>query len=420
MDYFNNIEAEQTLLGMILVNNNHYWKAAYLSPNDFFEPVHQRIFEAIKTLIEAGEVVAPIKLKPKFEKDPALKEIGGAKYLMQLAKSSMQMEDANELARCILLEAQKRRVLLTYQQGVDSLSDNSKDPSEQVARICMELEAAIDSTATQEAESDTQIIHNLAEKCRQKLNYYSTGLSILDDAMGGGLVAGKAYGFAAPKKSGKTALLATIAENLNQAGIKTLYVALEMGREQIMERIAARRLGRNPTIFLKAERQQQAFREKLISTDKTGGNLFFLDYAGITFTSLKANLLRAVRRGKYQVVIIDYWQLISGSSNKLSEREHLDIVAQWIAEFSKVYNVATVTASQVNQEGNTRGGEGMRLAFDQVYKMNRVEIPTSSGTEVQSFFEMMDTRYTQWMNMGDKDNPLFRINPDGVFFEQLR
>jgi replicative DNA helicase len=419
MEEFNNIEAEQTLLGMILVNNNHYWKAAYLTPNDFFEPVHQRIFEAIKTIIEAGEAVAPIKLKPKFENDAALKPLGGAKYLMQLAKTSMQMEDANELAKCILLEAQRRRVLLTYQQAVDALSDNSKDPSEQVARICMELEAAIDNTATQEAASDTMIIDQLAQKCTERLNYYSTGLPNLDEAMGGGLVAGKAYGFAAPKKSGKTALLATIAENLNQAGIKTLYVALEMGKEQIMERIAARRLHRNPVAFLTHDRKEQKFIDKLIESKKTGGNLYFLDYAGVSFTALKANLLRAVRRGKYQVVIIDYWQLIGGKSGKESEREHLDTVAQWIAEFSKAYNVATVTASQVNQEGNTRGGEGMRLAFDQVYKIESAKYAAPQGTEVRSYFEMMDTRYTQWANVGSKESPMFRINELGVYFEQI-
>lgn len=419
MEQFNNIEAEQNLLGTLLVNNNHYWKVNYLQDVDFYESVHQRIYAEIKRLIEGGEVASPIGLKPKFEKDPALKDIGGAKYLMQLAKTIINFEDPSQLAKDILKAAQRRRVQLSYQQAIEALNDESKDPSEQVARACMELEAAIDNTATQEAESDSEIILQLAEDCSHNLNYYSTGLAKLDFAMGGGLVAGKAYGFAAPKKSGKTALLATIAENLNQSGVKTLYVALEMGRKQIMERIAARRLHRNPVAFLTHDRKEEKFITKLLDTNKTGGNLYFLDYAGVSFTALKANLLRAVRRGKYQVVIIDYWQLIGGKGNKASEREHLDEVAQWIAEFSKAYNVATVTASQVNQEGNTRGGEGMRLAFDQVYLMNRVEHETDKGTEVESYFEMMDTRYTQWMNLGNKDAPAFRINELGVYFEQI-
>lgn len=338
---------------------------------------------------------------------------------MTLAKLSTNLEEPAQLAKDILKSAQRRRVYATYQQAMDSLTDDSKDPSELVAKACMELEAAIDNSATQEAESDSAIITSLASKCMETLNYYSTGLPTLDKAMGGGLVAGKAYGFAAPKKSGKTALLATIAENLNQSGIKTLYVALEMGKEQIMERIAARRLHRNPVAFLTHERKEGNFIEKLLQTKSSGGNLFFLDYAGVNFTALKANLLRAVRRGKYQVVIIDYWQLIGGKGNKESEREHLDTVAQWIAEFSKAYNVATITASQVNQEGNTRGGEGMRLAFDQVYKMERVEYVTDKETEIQSYFEMMDTRYTHWLDCGNKDAPAFRINPLGVYFEQI-
>lgn len=417
---FSNVEAEQGLLGNVLVNNEHYWKINYLQERDFAEPIHQRIYREIRGVIEKGDIATPIKLKPIFDKDEALKNLGGSKYLLILAKSVISgLDSPAELAKDILKHAQKRRVYEAYLQAIESLNDSGREPSELVARACMELEAAVDDSATQEAESDIEIILKLAENCTKDLNFYSTGLPILDQAMGGGLVEGKAYGFAAPKKSGKTALLATIAENLNQAGIKTLYVALEMGRSQIMERIAARRLNRNPVAFLTPDRKDPGFIERLLETKKTGGNLYFLDYAGVSFSTLKANLLRAVRRGKYKVIIIDYWQLIGGKGGKTSEREHLDEVAQWIAEFSKTYNVATITASQVNQDGNTRGGEGMRLAFDQVYKMFANKHVTGRGTEVHSYFEMMDTRYTSWANLGSEESPMFRINPQGVFFEQL-
>ncbi len=412
-----NVEAEQSLLGLILMNNQSYWKAAHLSPLDFAEPVHQRIFEACKLALEAGLSVSPITLKAQFANDPSLADIGGGKYLMQLAKTALNLHDPKELADELLGTAQRRRLEEVYQEALAVLWE-SKQPAESVAKACMELEAAVSGLHSKDAVSDNEVLLDIIQRCSETLPAYSTGLPLLDMAMGGGLIAGKAYGFAAPKKSGKTALLATIAENLNQQGIRTLYVALEMGKEQIMERIAAKRINRNPIAFLTKERKEDSFRSKLLSA-KTGGNLYFLDYAGISFEILKSSLLRAVRRNKYKVVIIDYWQLVGGKSNKTSEREHLDAIAQWIAEFSKAYKVATITASQVNQDGNTRGGEGMRLAFDQVYKMNRIELAKPDEIEIQSWFEMMDTRYTQWQNIGDETNPAFRINPLGVYFEQI-
>ena len=94
-----NIEAEQALLGMLLVNNNHYGKVnEIIHPDDFYEPIHQRIYDAIFKLIERGQIASPIVLKNQFDQDPALIELGGAKYLMQLAKAAIQIDDARELA----------------------------------------------------------------------------------------------------------------------------------------------------------------------------------------------------------------------------------------------------------------------------------------------------------------------------------
>lgn len=416
---FTNLEAEQNLLGLILVNNSNYWKAAHLAGEDFFEPVHQRIFARCQKTLEAGEIVTPLLLKEQFDLDPALKDLGGSKYLMKLAKSVLNaLDQVESLVELILKNSRFRGIHAVLTQAlVDINTSDKKEPAELVARACMELEQAVNDARGKDAVTDNEILMKMIEDSAKPVRMFSTGLWKLDEAMGGGMIAGKAYGFGATKKSGKTSLLATIAENLNQSKVKTLYVALEMGQEQIMERIAARRLARNPIVFLTPERMQEAFREKLLHI-RSSGYLSFMDHAGISFDVLKSVLLRAVRKHKLEVVIIDYWQLIGGKGKK-SEREHLDEVAQWIAEFSKAYNVATVTASQINQEGNTRGGEGMRLAFDQVYKMNRIEMVKTDGIEIQSWFEMMDTRYTQWRDLGDEHNPVFRINSKGVFFEEL-
>jgi hypothetical protein len=98
----------------------------------------------------------------------------------------------------------------------------------------------------------------------------------------------------------------------------------------------------------------------------------------------------------------------------------LDEVAQWFADFGRKNGIWTITMAQINQDGNTRGGEGIRLAFDQVYKIRGMgeEEKEEDISRPDRWIEMMDTRYTEWMNIGSQLQPGLFMNPKGPFFEQ--
>ncbi|MCX7349789.1 MAG: replicative DNA helicase, partial [Alphaproteobacteria bacterium] len=107
-----NIEAEQALLGAILVNNEAGDKvSAFLLPEHFFEPLHARIFEAASTLIKIGKLASPVTLKTHFENDATLKEIGGTAYLARLAASATTIINAEEYGRTIYELAQRRKLI---------------------------------------------------------------------------------------------------------------------------------------------------------------------------------------------------------------------------------------------------------------------------------------------------------------------
>ena len=107
-----NIEAEQALLGAILVNNEAADKvSAFLLPEHFFEPLHARIFEAATTLIKIGKLASPVTLKTHFENDATLKEIGGTAYLARLAASATTIINAEEYGRTIYELAQRRKLI---------------------------------------------------------------------------------------------------------------------------------------------------------------------------------------------------------------------------------------------------------------------------------------------------------------------
>jgi replicative DNA helicase len=98
----NNEEAEQGLLGAILVNNEVLNRVAdFLRAEHFYLPVHARIYGAVEQLVERGQIANPITLKTFFEKDEALLEIGGADYLARLASSAATIINAGEYGRQI-------------------------------------------------------------------------------------------------------------------------------------------------------------------------------------------------------------------------------------------------------------------------------------------------------------------------------
>ena len=85
-----NIDAEQALLGALLIDNDAYDKVStFLEPNHFFVPVHGRLYEATRALIQRGQVATPVTLKAYFASDKALIDIGGADYLERLVSSAV-------------------------------------------------------------------------------------------------------------------------------------------------------------------------------------------------------------------------------------------------------------------------------------------------------------------------------------------
>jgi replicative DNA helicase len=400
------LENEQTLIGLLLLKPDLINKVTDLQPHQFSEPLH---CEAFKTIVQGyykGVNCSPLSLQAKFKDELS----GNENYFSKLCASVNMIHDVTDLAESI-----RNEYIATEAHRILTEALNTKKNSDVLDDTLNALYELKNGVQSHKVKSNAKVMQEVYEDLTIDLPIISTGLNSLDTAMGGGLIQGRAYGIAAPKKTGKTAMLATIASNVFNNGGKVLYVALEMGAQQIMHRIAARQLGLNPLAFIGDQRKEDWFKNKVAEyVARTPEGLYFLDMAGSTVATLEGALTPAVRRNDIDLVIIDYWQLVGGKKNGQSQAEHQDFVAQWIAEFSKREKIATLTASQINQDGNTRGGEGMRLAFDQVYQMHKCE-----SYQDCIWLQMMDTRYTMWSDLGDNNNPAFKLNHKGVFFEEI-
>lgn len=409
----NNPDLEGMLLGAILLENKLLHRMQSLQGEHFYQPIHQRIFDAITRLMDRGERADPITLRSEFENDPDLAEVGGGSYLIKLAGAGGIAYNATDYAVSVIALAKRRELILGCLEAVRTAAEDFSSQPEEIAakvgRIADEVATAFDSMQTKDNFEVTEAILASMKENRDPI---PTGIYALDDAMDGGLYPGRSYGFAARKKVGKTVLASTVSYNLNQQGIRHLFICGEMGPLEIHERCLARGLQVYPSDFRK-ERNSPAF-QRLIADYALKQNrcVFYQNAPGLTFDALRRIVASAIHRRKISGFILDYWQLVGGKPKNRSTSEHLDEVAQWIADFCRQHGIWSMTMAQINQEGNTRGGEGIRLAFDQVYQLCR-----DDTTQPFAYMQMKDTRYTPWKDVGTKDDPWLIMNPQGPYFE---
>lgn len=210
-----------------------------------------------------------------------------------------------------------------------------------------------------------------------------------------------------------TVLASTISFNLNLQNVKHLFICGEMGPKEIHQRNLSRALSVKPYSFRGDYRHNYDFQKRIMDVARTSNRaILYQNAPGLTFDDLRRYCTAAIYQHKVKGIILDYLQLVGGKPKNKSTAEHLDDVAQWLATFCKQHGIWIITMAQINQEGNTRGGEGLRLACDQCYEIHRDDI-----TQPQTWLEMMDTRYTEWMNIGSKEIPGLIMNPYGPFFE---
>jgi replicative DNA helicase len=402
-----NIEAEQAVLGALLVNNEAMLYIGQLRSENFYEPLHQQIFAVICDWFDKGQTVNPLTLKTIFTAD--------YKYLNNLAVNASLVKDISTYYSIIMDYARRRRMRDIFQEGQVVLSDFDNYKAEDIAiTASQKLQKSLSDADSKMFQNDAEVIESVLNDLKSDVTPYQTGYEKLDTAMAGGLYPGKSYGFAARKKLGKTILAGCISQNLNEKGVRHLFICGEMSPSEVHKRTLGRLMRVKSGAFYDAGRNSLAFQQAIAAHAITSKkNIIYKNAQGLTFEDLKRYVLLARMQKKITGFILDYWQLVGGKRKGQSTAEHLDEVAQWVADTCRKYDLWSIVMAQINQEGNTRGGEGIRLAFDQVYVLRA---PDDDAGRSERWLEMSDTRYTQWRSVGSEKNPGFYLNEHGPHF----
>ena len=373
-----NIDAEQALLGSILVNNDIIDEVAnIINPTSFYDPVHTKIYEVIEILNNKGMIANPITLKNYFEKDNMLNEVGGTEYLVKLTRFSGSTKQAIDYAK-VIHEMYLRRELILISDNLSAETLNSKDQNAE--KIIENTEKSLFDLAERGSFSQSFLKFNqaldqtiematLAMKNDQGIVGVPTGLTALDEKLGG-LHKSDLVILAGRPSMGKTALATNIAYHAAQKIMNkeekssVAFFSLEMSSEQLSTRI----LSEQARIRSDDIRRGKVTEEEINRYIETSRNIYnlplFIDETpAITIATLSNRARRIKRLFGVSLIVVDYIQLMRSNSNKNEGRvQEISEITQGLKALAKELNVPILALSQLSRAVEQRDDKQPQLA----------------------------------------------------------
>ncbi|MGA3309031.1 MAG: replicative DNA helicase [Xanthobacteraceae bacterium] len=384
-----NIEAEQALLGAILVNNEAFYRVSdFLEPKHFLETIHQRIFELSGSLIRAGKLATPVTLKTFLPADFDIAGLSVNQYLARLAAEATTIINAEDYGRIVyhlsvrraLIEIGGDIVNLAYDAPVDATPVSHIEDAERKLYEIAET-GRYDSGFQPFGRALTRAVDMTAAAYQRdgKLSGLATGLKDLDAKMGG-LQASDLIVLAGRPGMGKTALATNIAYNVARAwrgeqradghmgtvnGGIVGFFSLEMSAEQLATRIIAEQTGISSSMMRRGDIDDSHFekiKDKVIEIQHLP--LFIDETGGVSVAQLAARARRLKRQRGLDLIVIDYIQLMQGSTRRAMEGRVQEVteITTNLKALAKEISVPILALSQLSRQVENREDKHPQLS----------------------------------------------------------
>jgi replicative DNA helicase len=439
-----NIEAEQALLGALLVNNIVFEKVGeLLEPEHFYDPVHGRIYGAIATLINRGQIADPKTLRGLFDNDPALTAVGGANYLVDLAANVVTIFNVEDYAR-LIHDLHLRRQLISL--GTDVVNEAFQHDLDKPATSQIESAESKLFELARTGESDRgfvklekalEISIKMADEAHRRdthITGVTTGFNDLDRKMGG-LQRSDLVILAGRPSMGKTALATNMAFNAAHAFFKSegregsgvAFFSLEMSSEQLATRLLGDFSSVPSDKIRRGEIKTEDF-TKFVEASQTLSRvpLYIDDTPGLTVSALRTRARRLSRQvPSLGLIVVDYLQLMHGNGSRREENRVQEVseITRSLKGIAKELNIPVLALSQLSRAVEMREDKTPQLAdlresgsieqdadvvmfvYREEYYHSRSE-PSRRQDEDESKF---NDRYSRWMQRGEEVNNIAEI-----------
>lgn len=382
-----NIEAEQALLGALLVNNDVYDRVASLvTEAHFYDPVHGRIFDIAAQRIQKNALASPVTLKAFLEDDPGLAELGGPAYLARLAGAAISVFAARDYAQTIYDLAIRRELIAIGHEiaGKAARVEVSSEPKDQIVEAEQKLyqlgEQGSAETGFQSflhAVTDAVNVANAAYQRDGGLAGVSTGLDDMDKKLGG-LHKSDLLILAGRPSMGKTSLATNIAYNIAKKYKKGLlpdgsegaveggvvgFYSLEMSSEQLAARILSEASEVPSDQIRRGDMTEAEFRRFVEAAKRLERcPLFIDDTPALPISTLAARARRLKRTHGLDVLIVDYLQLVRGTGRSENRVNEISEITQGLKAIAKELEIPVIALSQLSRQVENREDKRPQLS----------------------------------------------------------
>ena len=384
-----NVEAEAALLGALMIDNRICEDVQIrLKAHHFFEPLHGRIYDAILRLNDKNMIANPVTLRPMFDGDEAMKEVGGPAYLAQLTGSGAAVIGARDFAVQIYDLALLRALIGVGREMVEGALDTSEDvaPLAQIERAETELyrvaeEGGSEGKVKSFAEASMESIKNieLALQNGGHLSGITTGIDGINAKIGG-LHRSDLTILAGRPGMGKTSLATNIAFSAAQryardiedgiepgksAGAAVAFFSLEMSADQLATRILAEQSNISSENLRTGRISKQEFQQLARASGELSGlPLYIDDTPGLTIAALRTRARRLKRQKNVGMIVVDYLQLLQGSGKGGQDNRVQEIseISRGLKQLAKELHVPVLALSQLSRAVEQREDKRPQLS----------------------------------------------------------
>jgi replicative DNA helicase len=384
-----NVEAEAALLGALMIDNRLAEDVQLkLRAEHFHEPVHGRIYDAVMRFVEKNMVANPVTLRPLFEADEAMRQLGGPAYLAQLTGSGAALIGARDFAEQVYELALLRELIGVGREMVEKALDTSQevDPAGQIEAA----ETALYRVAEQGGEqggvrsfaSAASEAVRMAERALNSGGHLSGITTGLDSVNGrtGGLHRSDLVILAGRPGMGKTAFATNVAfnaarrwmrdkedgiEEAKSVGAKVAFFSLEMSADQLATRILSEQSGISSENLRMGKISQQDFRNLArAAAELESLPLFIDDTPGLTIAALRTRARRLKRQQGIGLIVVDYLQLLQGSGRggEANRVQEISEISRGLKTLAKELNVPVVALSQLSRQVEQREDKRPQLS----------------------------------------------------------
>ena len=357
-------ESERIILGAILLDNALISQVIEaLKAEDFYSPLHRRIFNAMTALFESAKQIDPILIIEELKKEGSVDAIGGISTIANLTFGLPHFSNLSDYIKVVKDKSIVRRLIRTCNQ----ITSEALSEEEDATVLLDHAEQMIFALADERTRQGFEHVQPVAEKVLQKVQEYAkrethaltglaTGFRDLDNTTSG-LQKTDLIIVAARPSMGKTALCLTLAQNA--AILENAVVAvfsLEMSKEQLVMRM------------LSSESKVDAhrFRTGYLTRDEWGrlaggietlsnAKIFIDDTAGISVLEMRAKARRlAAEQKRLDLIVVDYLQLMGGSGRAESRQQEVSKISRELKGLAKELQVPVVALSQLSRAPEAR------------------------------------------------------------------